>query len=75
MTVAVPKEAAAAVPHDMLLIETDAPYLAPHPKRGTLNHSGNLVYTNAALAEAIGISSEECAFITDENARRFFGIK
>lgn len=70
-----PKEAAAAVPHDMLLIETDAPYLAPHPKRGTLNHSGNLVYTNAALAEAIGISSEECAFITDGNARRFFGIK
>ena len=70
-----PKEAAAVVPKDMLLIETDAPYLAPHPKRGTLNHSGNLVYTNAALAEAIGISPEECAIITEENARRFFSLK
>ena len=70
-----PKEAAAVVPKDMLLIETDAPYLAPHPKRGTLNHSGNLIYTNAALAEAVGISVEECAAITDENARRFFSIK
>lgn len=70
-----PKEAAAVVPKDMLLIETDAPYLAPHPKRGTLNHSGNLVYTNTALAEAIGISADECAAITDENARRFFSLK
>lgn len=70
-----PKEAAAVVPKDMILIETDAPYLAPHPKRGTLNHSGNLVYTNVALAEAIGISPEECAIITDENARRFFSLK
>ncbi len=70
-----PKEVAMAVPHDLVLIETDCPYLAPHPKRGTLNHSGNLVYTNAALAEIWGISDEECANITGENARRFFDIK
>ena len=69
-----PKEAAAVVPLDMLLIETDAPYLAPHPKRGTLNHSGNLEYTNRELAEIKGISEEECARITEENARRIFGI-
>ncbi len=69
-----PKEAAAAVPLDRILIETDAPYLAPHPLRGTLNHSGNLEYTNRAIAEIKGISEEECAKITEENARRFFKI-
>ena len=70
-----PKEVAAILPHDLVLIETDCPYLAPHPKRGTLNHSGNLVYTNAALAEIFGIDEEACAALTAENARRFFGIK
>ena len=70
-----PREVAAILPHDSVLIETDCPYLAPHPKRGTLNHSGNLSYTNAALAEVWGISPEECAEITYENARRFFSVK
>ncbi len=69
-----PKEVAARLPHSSVLIETDAPYLAPHPKRGTLNHSGNLIYTNATLAAIWGISEEECAEITEENARRVFGI-
>ncbi len=69
-----PKEACAAIPIENILIETDCPYLAPHPKRGTLNHSGNLVYTNEVLAAIKGISPEECARITEENARRFFGI-
>ncbi len=70
-----PKEVAAALPMDKVLIETDCPYLAPHPLRGTLNHSGNLLYTNAALAGVWGISEQECARITEENAKRFFGIK
>ncbi|MBR2930793.1 MAG: TatD family hydrolase [Clostridia bacterium] len=70
-----PKEAAAAIPIEHILIETDAPYLAPHPKRGTLNHSGNLRYTNATLAAIKGISEDECAAITAENAKRFYGIK
>lgn len=69
-----PEEVARILPRDMTLIETDCPYLAPHPKRGTLNHSGNLVYTNARLADVWGISAEECAEITDMNARRFFGL-
>ena len=67
-------DAAAAMPHDRVLIETDCPYLAPHPHRGTLNHSGNLEYTNRAVAMIKGISEEECAAETEENARRFFGI-
>ena len=69
-----PKRVAAVLPHDRVLIETDAPYLAPHPKRGTLNHSGNLVYTNRTLADIWGISEEECAVITDENARRILKL-
>lgn len=70
-----PKEAALAVPLDRILIETDCPYLAPHPLRGTLNHSGNLEYTCRAVAEIKGISEEECAAVTEENAKRFFGIE
>ena len=69
-----PKEVAASVPHDRVLIETDAPYLAPHPRRGTLNHSGNLEFTNKALAEIWGITPEECSHITEENAKRFFNL-
>ena len=70
-----PKEVAAAIPKDRLLIETDAPYLAPHPNRGKLNHSGYLSFTNATLAEILGITQEECAALTTENAKRFFEIK
>ncbi|MBQ7386669.1 MAG: TatD family hydrolase [Clostridia bacterium] len=70
-----PKEVAASLPHECVMIETDCPYLAPHPLRGTLNHSGNLKYTNAALASIWQISEEECANLTEENARRFFGIE
>ena len=69
-----PKESCAAVPLDKILIETDAPYLSPHPLRGSLNHSGNLVYTNRAVAEIHGISEEECAAITEENAKRIFNL-
>ena len=69
-----PKEVAAALPHESVMIETDCPYLAPHPKRGSLNHSGNLEYTNAVLAAIWGITPEECARITEENAKRFFRL-
>ncbi len=68
-------DVAAAVPKVRILIETDAPYLTPHPHRGKINHSGYLEYTNARLSEIWGISEEECARITDENARRFFNLK
>ena len=67
-------ESAAAVPPDRILIETDCPYLAPHPLRGTLNHSGNLAYICARLAEILGISPEEAARLTEENAKRFFSL-
>ena len=69
-----PKEACLVVPREQILIETDCPYLAPHPLRGTLNHSGNLMYTNAALASLLGISEEESAALTENNAKRIFGL-
>ncbi len=67
-------EVAKTLSKENVLIETDAPYLAPHPKRGTLNHSGNLVYTNRALADCLGISEQDCAKVTEENAKRIFGF-
>lgn len=70
-----PREVASILPKESILIETDCPYLAPHPLRGSLNHSGNLCYTNAVLARILGITEEECASLTESNAKRFFGIK
>ncbi len=69
-----PREVAAILPHDRVLIETDAPYLTPHPHRGKLNDSGYLKYTNKVLSEIFGIDEEECAALTEENARRFFSL-
>ncbi len=69
-----PREVASVVPKDKILIETDCPYLAPHPRRGTLNHSGNLKYTNAVLSSILNISEAECALLTEENARKFLKI-
>ncbi len=69
------REVAAALPHDRVLIETDAPYLTPHPHRGELNHSGYMELTCVALAEVWGLPVEETAHITTENAVRFFGLQ
>ena len=63
---------AAAMPQDRVLIETDCPYLAPHPHRGALNHSGLLVYTATRLGELWGITPDEAAEITCQNAQNFF---
>ena len=69
-----PREVAAVLPKDKVLIETDCPYLTPHPHRGKINHSGYLSYTNACLASIWGLREDECSRITEENARRVFGI-
>ena len=68
------KEVALVVPDDRMLIETDAPYLAPHPFRGKINHSGRLRYTATALAEVRGDSVESVARLTRDNAMRLFNI-
>ena len=69
------REAASIVPEDRLLIETDCPYLAPHPHRGELNHSALMVHTLNALAAARNTSAEDMERITTQNALRFFGIE
>ena len=68
------KEVAACVPDDRILIETDAPYLAPHPFRGKINHSGRLFYTASALAAARGVDVKTVSDLTYKNAKALFGI-
>lgn len=62
------------LPLERLLIETDSPYLSPVPLRGQKNHPVNVRYTAEKIAEIKGISFEEVAETTRENALRFFGI-
>jgi TatD DNase family protein len=68
-------ETAALIPHDRMLIETDCPYLAPHPHRGELNHSGLLSLTAERLGEITGLGKDGAARLTKENALRLFNIK
>ncbi len=69
-----PLEAAAAVPLDRLLIETDCPYLAPVPCRGKRCDSTMLPHTAAALAEAKGLSVDALLEVTWENAMRVYEL-
>ena len=68
------REACAAVPLDRLLIETDAPYLAPVPYRGRLNNSVYMRETALAAAAIHGLSYDDIAGITFENAEKLFGL-
>ena len=68
------KEAVGAIPREAVLIETDAPYLTPHPFRGRMNHSGYLAYTAEAIAEVWNTAVEDVARITEQNAKEFFKI-
>ncbi len=65
---------ATTVPEDRLLIETDAPYLAPVPVRGRRNEPAFVVHTATCLAAVRGVSVERIAEITTRNARELFGI-
>jgi len=64
---------AADVPHDRLLVETDAPYLAPIPFRGKRNEPAYVAHTAKVLAETIGVSEAEIADLTTNNFFRLFG--
>ena len=66
------REIAKEIRPDRLLVETDAPYLAPPPHRGKRNEPAHVVKTAAVLAETIGVSAEEIASITTENFFRLF---
>lgn len=68
------REVVASVPTERLLIETDCPYLTPHPFRGRVNHSGFIRYTAEAIAEIKGMRFEEIVEITDRNGLELFQI-
>ena len=67
-------EAARAVPLERIMIETDSPYMAPVPHRGTRNDSGYVRYVCERLAEIKGVPPADCAAITLETGKRFFRI-
>jgi TatD DNase family protein len=66
------REIARELPADRLLVETDAPYLAPQPRRGKRNEPAYTAMTAAVLAETRGVSAEEIAAQTTENFFRLF---
>ena len=68
------REAAAAVPADRLLVETDSPFLAPVPKRGRPNEPAFVVHVGEAVAAARGEEPEEVGHRTAINARAVFGL-
>ncbi|HPR23765.1 MAG TPA: TatD family hydrolase [Bacillota bacterium] len=67
-------EVVGSVPLEFMLIETDAPFLAPEPKRGKANMSPYIEFTAMRVAAIKGITLDETASKTTENAKRFFGI-
>lgn len=69
-----PKEVAQEIPLDKLLIETDCPYLAPHPHRGKRNEPSYVKLVAEQIAELKDMSYEEVSTVTTENAKKLFGI-
>jgi TatD DNase family protein len=67
------REAAARVPAERLLVETDAPYLSPQPRRGRENEPAHVVHTARCLAEVRGASYEEMEARLEANAAEVFG--
>lgn len=68
------KEVACIVPLERILVETDAPYLAPVPHRGKLNHPALVRHVAEEVAKLRGISVEDLANATTENFSRLFGV-
>ena len=69
------RSACRAVPLERLLIETDAPYLAPVPHRGKVNHSIFMKEICATVAECHGVTADEMADITYANACKLFNVQ
>ena len=68
------REAAVLCPLDRLLVETDAPYLTPHPPRGERNRPALVRYVGAAVAEARGVTPALIAQVTWDNATRTYRL-
>ena len=70
-----PEVLPACVPLSRIVLETDAPYMAPVPLRGQRNESSYIVHVIQKLAEAYGVSAEEICQQTNENVARIFSLK
>ena len=68
------REVATKVPLDSVLVETDAPWLAPAPDRGKRNEPAFVLRTAAVLADLLGVSPDEVAAATTRNFCRLFGL-
>ena len=69
------REIAAKIPADRLLVETDSPYLSPHPFRNVRpNHPAMVQHTAQCVADARGVSLENLGELTTNNARTVFGL-
>jgi len=68
------RQSALSVPQDRLLLETDAPYLAPVPHRGKRNEPAYTRLVADKMAEVLNLSFEEVAALTTANARRVFPL-
>mgnify|MGYP003578848933 CR=1 FL=1 len=66
------REVAARIPADRLLVETDSPYLSPHPFRGKPNEPARVAVSAAFLAVLRRVTTDHLAQLTSENARRLF---
>lgn len=67
------RDLAAAVPADRFVVETDAPFLAPEPRRGRRNEPAYVAFVVAEIARARRTSNAELAQLTTANAARLFG--
>ena len=70
-----PEVLPAVVPLDRIVLETDAPYMAPVPQRGQRNEPAYVRHVITRMAQAYGVSEEEVATRTTENAKRIFSLK
>lgn len=68
------QEVALKIPLDKMLVETDGPFLSPHPFRGKRNEPVNTLFTAAKIADLRGISIDDVAMRTTENALSLFGL-
>lgn len=68
------REAVAVIPDELLMLETDCPYMSPVPLRGTRNDSSNIRFTAEEIARVRNSDYESVCKLTGDNAKRFFGI-
>ena len=70
-----PKEVCEVVPLERLLVETDCPYLSPHPLRGTVNEPKNIVLITDEITRIKGLSKKHILDVIYQNSNKLFGLE